>query len=404
MERLVFNWSPGSTACDCMALDQNGNRQGPIRRGVDIAGLSASVEGRQLLWLAPGSEMLALSADLPVKGRDKIVRALPYALEEQFAEDPDRLFFALPGQTGSDATQALAVDAGWLQRALAELADQRLVPGRVVPDYLTLPWEPGTWTVLTDAGMLYARTGPILGFALEADTGRQVLTRQLDRLAEDARPVRIRGIRGREPWGDMPELPGLEWDSEPVSEGLLGVAQRTLTGEPPINLLQGPFNPRRRWGAALRPWLPAAGALAAVVLLALASFVAGWVQNSREASSLHEAVTERFHEIVPNQPIEDIRSQVNQRLQQAAGGANRTGLLPMLGALAQADTSGATIESLTYQIGTLDVRVHAADVGTLEGLRTRIASRSGLPVAIRSANQTKSGVEGDLSIGSGSSQ
>lgn len=402
MERLVFNWRPGGETCDWMALDQNGNRQGPIVRAAEIGGLAPTLAGRQLMWLAPGSEMLTLSVDLPVKGRDKIVRALPYALEERFAEDPERLFFALPGQTGNDGTQALAIDAAWLQRALAELADRHLVPNRIVPDYLTLPWEPETWTVLADAGLLYARTGQILGFTLEADTGWQVLERQLARLAEDARPRRIRGIRGREPWGEAPGLPGLEWDGEPEAEGLLGTAQRNLAGEPPINLLQGPFNPRRRWGAALRPWLPAAGALAAVVLLALASFVVGWVQNAREVSSLDVAINKRFHAILPNQPIENIRRQVNQRLQQAAGGPNHGSLLSLLGALAQSDTSGATIKSFTYQPGNLDVHLHAADVATLEGLRTRIAARSGLSVAIRSANQTKSGVEGDLSIGGGS--
>lgn len=404
MERLIFTWQPGISTCEWMLLDRNGNRQGPIVRGAELAGLPAAAAGREIVWLVPGAEVLSVRTNLPVRGRDRLVRALPYALEERFAEDPERMFFALPGQTPAGETHALALDADWLREALATLAATGIAPRWVVPDYLALPWTQGSWTALADAGVLYVRSGAVLGFALEADAGWPLLERQFDGLPEVERPARITLLLGREPHGPVPALPALEAEREPVPEGLLGTARTAFAEQIPINLLQGSFNPRTQWRSALRPWLPAAGTLAAVLLFALTGFVAGWIRDVRQETRLHQAVLSEFRQVVPDVPMEDLRGQVRQRLQRLSAGTNQGSLLSLLAALARANTGSARIESLGYQVGTLQVQLHAQDVSTLESLRSDIASHGGFKVTIHSANQTKSGVEGSLSITRSSSR
>ena len=392
---------PASAVCDWLLLDHNGNRQGPIVRGGEPSELALAATGRELFWLVPGAEALSLGARLPVKGHDKILRALPYALEESLTGEPERFFFALPVQSDKDMTHAIALDIEWLRSALAELKGLGLAPTRVVPDYLTLPWTAGSWTVLADAGMLYVRTAAGLGFTLEADAGWAVLIRRLETESEATRPQFLRYFRGREPFGPVPTLAVLQPEPEPEPEGLLSVVPKGFADTLAVNLLQGPFNPRREWQALARPWRPAAYALAAVILLALAGFVTSWIQNSIANSRLHGEIVARFHRILPNQPLVDVRAQVNQRLQGIMGGADKNGMLPLLAALAQAKTADVAVESFTYQSGTLEVQLHAANANDLEKIRSAIAGQSGLPVAVRSVNQTKSGVEGGLGIGGG---
>lgn len=404
MERIVFTWSPGEAACDWLLLDGNGNRQGPVARGASLDEAAAAAPGRELVWLAPGTEVISLAANLPVKGREKVLRALPYALEERLAADPEQLFFALPAQNRGPLTHAVAADVGWLRGALAELAERGLAPARVVPDYLALPLAPDSWTVLADAGILYARSAPDFGFALEAETGWAVLARQLASLPETERPQFVRYIRGREPHGSEPALEVLRADADAADEGLLGVVPAGLEARDQLTLLQGQFNPRRQWQSLVRPWWPAIGAAAAVVVLALASFVTGWVRDVGTASELHRQALVRFHQILPHQPVVDMRTQVQQRLQALSSGGTHSGFLPLLAALAQGVSGDVRIESVTFQAGTLDVQVHAKDVPTLEGLRSAIAEHSGQKTSIHSANQTKSGVEGALSIGGGNAQ
>ncbi|MGH8225383.1 MAG: type II secretion system protein GspL [Gammaproteobacteria bacterium] len=405
MKRLIFTWSPESAACDWLLLDANGNREGAARRGDELSALHEAALGCELVWLAPGAELLAVSASLPVKGREKLARALPYALEEQFAEEPGSLFFALPAETTGAATQAIAVDIEWLRAALDKLAAAGLAPARVLPDYLALPWASGSWSVLADAGMLYVRTDLANGFTLEADTGWAILARRLAGQTEAERPETLRYIRGREPHGPQPEIEILHADAELTNDGLLGIVPEGFARIAPINLLQGPFKPGSEWQKILRPWRPAAAALAAVVVLALIGFVASWVQNSQADKKLNQLVQQRYHQLLPGQPWfgnATARRMVQRQLQQNAGGGGND-LLSMLAALAAANPGNVTIESLDYRSGALQIRLHAPDVASLEALRAAIASHSGLPVSIHSANQTSSGVEGGLIVGAGAS-
>lgn len=404
MERLVFTWNAVDSVCDWMLLDRNGNRQGPIERGGELEALTSPAARREVIWLLPGSDVISLKANVPVKTRERLARALPFALEENLAEDPEHMFFALPGQIVEGDTETVALQADSLRRGLATLSAHGVSPHRIVPDYLTLPRVENSWTILADAGMLYVRTGFADGFTLETDAAWLILLRRFETLPEEARPTRLCLFRGREPVGAVPEIAALEEAPEPVPEGLLGLAPQALAAGTPINLLQGSFNPKRQWRKQLRPWWPAAAALTAVVLMALVNFAAGWVHDAGQARELHRAVVAQFHAILPNQPIEDIRGQVNQRLQAISSHDSNHGLLFLLTALAQANTDSTRIESLSYQPGTLQVQIHAPDVTTLEALRAGIASHSALPVTIRSANQTKSGVEGSLSIGQGNAQ
>lgn len=405
MERLVIAWSPERSGCDTLALDRNGNRRGPIARDVAFEAVRAPEAGCEVIWIVPGLHVVAAGARLPVKGRDKILRALPFALEERFAEDPERLFFALAAGASGAPVQAAAVERDWFQAALAALSGHGLEPAHAVPDFLLLPWRADTWTALADAGMLYVREAQGLGFALEADVGWAVLKRRIADTPESRRPAAIRFLRGREPYGPVPDLELLEPERETRPEGLLGVVPEALSERAlPIDLLQGAFGRRQPWQPLVRPWLPAIGALATVVLLALAGFVAGWVQAAHANAALQREIRTRFHAVLPGAAWIDestARAQVTQRLQQNAGsGARRGDLLRLLETLAAAGRDGIEVQSLSFSSGSLQVQVHAPQVSTLDEFRAAIA-RHGVSATLRSANQTKSGVDGALVISAG---
>lgn len=402
--RLIFTWSPQDTVCNWQCLDANGNREGAPQHDATLEELHEAASGRELVWLAPGADCLSISASLPAKSRDKIVRALPYALEEQFAEEPDKLFFALPAETSGSPIQAISTDREWLSTALDRLADEQLSPQRVLPDYLALPWESETWTALADAGTLYVRTGFAGGFTLETDTGWPLLEHRYTRLQEDERPQSIRYLRGREPWGTSPavELPTTE--EEPIKDGLYGVLPEGFAPTLPVNLLQGIFKRKSEWRKAAKPWQPAAYALAAVVLLAIIGFSASWIHNAQLEKQLDKQVQERFSQLMPNQPWygnSTARRMIRTRLSRAGQSGGSMDLLSLLSALSSAAPNKLRIESLSYQGNTLQIRLHVPDVSSLESMRSTISSQSRLPVTIRSANQTDSGVDGALSIGLG---
>lgn len=404
MKKLIFTWSPAGALCDWQQLDANGNREGAPHRNAPLSELREAAGERELLWLAPGQRLLATSARLPVKGRDKLLRALPYALEEHFAEEPDKLFFALASGSKAETTSAIAADRDWLRAALATLGKAGVEPQHVRPDYLVLPREPDCWTVLADAGLLYVRSAAAGGYTLEADSGWAVLERRLASLEESARPQSIRYIRGREPYGEESSLEAMVAEREPVRDGLFGVAAQGIAQAAPVNLRQGPFKRGSGWSQALKPWLPAGWALAAVVVLAIVGFSASWVHNAQAERHLNTRVHRLYSQLFPEQPWfgnATTRRLIRTRLTQPAGASNKNGLLSLLAVLAAAAPDDVNIESLTYQSGTLQIRVHAANVSSLDTLVSTISGDGRVAVQIRSTHQTGAGVEGALILGAG---
>jgi len=402
MQRLIITWDPAQETCDWLLLDQNGNRVGAIHRAEPLDELPREAT-TELVWLFPGAQALAVSAHLPVRGRDKILRALPFALEESFAADPGALFFALEPNPTAERQQTVVINRTLIGDALARLAEHGLQARRIIPDYLTLPWTPGQWTVLADNGMLYVRHSEAGGFAIEADLGWNLLEQRLEALGEDA-PQNLRYLRGREPWGPEPTLGQLQPDPEPYTEGLLGIAPLGFAAPPPIDLRQGEYSLRKDWWSRLKPWVPAAGALGVVILLALAGFAANWYQASRTRDVLAQTIHDRFVHLMPHAGWVDestARDMIQRQLRISSNGNSAGGLLNMLAIVSVTDAGQAVqIKSMTYQPGELQLQVHAATVTALDGLRQQL-EQHGVDAKVNSANQTSSGVEGSLMIRAG---
>lgn len=402
MQRLIITWDPAQDTCDWLLLDQNGNREGAIHRGETLDTLPKDGT-HELVWLFPGAQAVAISARLPVRGREKILRALPFALEESFAADPDALFFALAANSAADRQQAVAINRSLIEDALARLAEHGLQARRIVPDYLTLPWSPGQWTVLADAGMLYVRHSEAGGFTIEAELGWTLLEQRLEALGEEA-PESVRYLRGRDPLGPEPALDSLQPDPEPYTEGLLGIAPLGFTAALPLDLRQGEYSLSKDWWGRLKPWMPVAAALGVVILLALAGFAANWYQASRARDMLTERIHQRFLQVMPHAGWVDESTaldMIQSRLQHAGNGGSAGDLLNML-AVVSATGAGQSVDikSLTYQPGELQLQVHAATVTALDGLRKQL-EQHGVDAKVNSANQTSSGVEGSLVIRAG---
>lgn len=400
MQRLIITWNPAQETCDWLLLDPNGNREGAIHRAEPLDTLPRD-GACELIWLFPGVQAIAVATQLPVRGREKILRALPFALEENFAAEPDTLFFALAGTSDAERQEAVATQRRLLGDGIEALAEHGQQARRIVPDYLTLPRIPGQWTVLADAGMLYVRHSEAGGFAIEADLGWELLAQRLDALGADSMPDSIRYLRGREPWGPEPELALLQPDPEPYTEGLLGIAPLGFAAPPALDLRQGEYSLRKDWMARIKPWMPAAGALGMVVLLALAGFAANWYQTSRVRDELAKKIHARFVQILPQagwQNESNARDVIEGVLRTRSRGRSAGDFMDLLSAVSAAHAGDSvSIKSLTYQPGQLQLQVHAATVAALNKVSTQLEKHA-VDAKVNSANQTASGVEGSLMI------
>src|SRR5258707_6215766 len=90
---------------------------------------AARAAGRRVCVLVPGADVLLAEPEVPVKAGAKLQQLLPYALEEQLADDIDDLHFAVGKRAGDSARAPVGVVA----RALLDESLATLRAGRIGP-------------------------------------------------------------------------------------------------------------------------------------------------------------------------------------------------------------------------------------------------------------------------------
>src|SRR5688572_14076351 len=81
----------------------------PVLTG-SLGDCTHAAQGRRVIVLAPSEALLLACAKLTARNRTQLIKALPYALEEQLAQDIDDLHFAI-GNKLADGRYPAAVVA-----------------------------------------------------------------------------------------------------------------------------------------------------------------------------------------------------------------------------------------------------------------------------------------------------
>ncbi len=119
---------PGTV--DYLAADGTGRIIETLRTG-SLADAAPHQAGRRVCVLAPASDVLLTDAESPLKSGARYQQIVPFALEEQLAEDIESLHFAVGRRVGDSPRIPVAVVSralidGWLNH-LRDAASRRTV-------------------------------------------------------------------------------------------------------------------------------------------------------------------------------------------------------------------------------------------------------------------------------------
>jgi len=406
MESLIIRLpASAEESAAWLVVDANGGR----RSAAQTASLSLASPlaiGKRVVVLVPGVDVLLAEPELPVRGGARLAQIVPFALEEQLADDVENVHFAIGRpEAGHLGTPVAAVSHASLHGWLDRLQAAKLFPDAVFADSAVLPAMPGQTVILIDAARIYARRPgepPVvlhaapLAEALELaafgggaqDTHAIIYLTPADWAAHQAT---INQLRDR--------LASLKVQLLP--DGPLALlAQRAVTSTP-INLLQGRYAAKSQWADTWRVWRLAAILAGCLIgLNLLGKGVEIW-RLDRVEKQLDASIEQAFRDAMPGeQNAIDARRRMESRLQAIRGGAlDGNDLLTALGVLggAVAQVSDTSLEALSFRGGVLDLKVAAKDVGSLERLRQLVTER-GSTAELQSSNQRAEGVEGRIQI------
>ena len=403
-EFLILRINKAATHGSWIAVDGSGNRVTALTAG-ELHDAAGDAQGRRLIVLVPGAEVVLTQATLPVRSQAKILQMLPYSLEESVAEDVDRLFFA-PGNRDSDGKLVAAiVSRQLLENWLARLTEAGLSPHAVYADTQGVPRTPGSLTLVIDGPRVFigiAGRLPLVFEGLSISSALSVITADVDDqtlrhivvYCDAADNERYEGT-----WARLRES-AASVDVHVQPEGLLPRFAAALVNEPGINLLQGPYAPRSDWAPMLRPWRAAASLVAALLLLVVGVEGAELYTLSKRDSELTSALENKCRAVFPgSSSVSACRSQLERRLGESGGDSGQQQqFFTTLLSVGTAVGTQAELQSLNFRNGIMDLKIVAPNVETLDKIQRQVSSGSGLQAEIQSANPTDAGVEGRLQV------
>jgi len=367
---------------------------------------SFAAVGHRVVCLVPTTEVLLTETTIPTRNRQRILEAVPYALENQLAMDVDTLHFAIElDRPPSDKISVGVVDRSRMTQWLEQITGAGIQLQALLPDVLCLPWEEGRWTALIDGDTALVRTGLHSGFSVDLCNLAQLMRRMLAEAGE-AKPRHLNIVNcghsdfslDEDALGEAP--PTLNFDH--CKSDSLAVLADGCSDDIPMNLLQGDFRVVQKYIKHLRPWAPAFALLGFLAVLVIVTHVVEFLHLKKEEQQLHSQIRTVFQETFPDtQRIINPRTQMKQKLVELrqARGRSGDGFIELLGKAASplANEAGVMIEGISYRDGQLDLRLTLADLQGLEHLKQQLVTQD-LNVEIKSASAEGKQVSAHLRI------
>ena len=367
-----------------LRLDVEGKPLGGLRAGT-LADAAAEAVGIKVVVLAPGIDCLLASAKIPGRNRQKLMRAVPYALEEQVADEVENLHFALGPALEDGVWSVAALQRQYMDALLAAAVGAGLDVQQVIPEQLAIPFSEGGISVVIEGEVALVRTGRQAGYAIDKDNLGPLLAASVGE--EEESPALKLYVQQDSTLPDLQAWPG-DVQTETFAGDPLQLYAQGLEVDA-INLLQGDYSRTGEWGRVLKPWRATAALLLAGVIVSHVVMAVDYFRLSKESEALQARIEQTYREAFPNaRRIVNPRAQMQQQLdqlQKTGAGSNRFLVLVGKSGKVLRGTKGIEITSANFRAGRLDVDLTATDLQLLDKLKQDLVQAGGLAVEIQSA-------------------
>ena len=362
---------------------------GEIEQLSELSQLSQRAQRCRVTIALPGQDVTIEQVTLPGGARRHLNKVVPFALEEDVADDIDSLHFSWPAANrGLTPLPVVIASKQQMHEWQLQLQQAMIEADEWLPDYLLLPYAENEWHCLQLGDDIIVRSAQWEGFALEAELLNQVL--QLK--SEDQSLARIVH------YGDI----ALSQPPAPLHPADIEVPITALAeGEGGFDIRQHQFKPTRKQETATFNWRPIAVAAACCFIIAVTYNITRAVSLNQQVEALAQQSVTLYQQQFPDERrLVNLRVQLQRKLD-ALGvqGSERTSLLGLLDRMtaAFAAAPSMTVELLKYQRGELRLQALAGSFGEFETFQQNV-ERTGLRVEQGTLNSRGQQVAGTLTI------
>jgi len=375
--------------------------------------------GARVTVLVPTENVLLVQARLPAIKGQKLARAVPYALEEQLADDVEDLHVAIGHRDEQGKVSNAVVSRDSIESWLGCLKKAGLHPDVMSPEVFGVLWDQETeetqWSLVISDTHVLMRTGAQTGLAFEVENMGPVLQACLDN-TDEAFPSSLTVVVCGEDLDDLFEgsdvqnklaalcaEKSIELFFRQSDDDCRILLAQGFDEQNTINLLQGAYSRKEQVGRMLRPWRTALILSVVWLVLQVGSFVADYSRLSSLADEQRAEIKSIFEKALPGSRLvagseKELMSRALEKLR--GGGDSSNSLLSLLAQAGKIfkETDGVALRSVRYKGNKLDVGLNISDLQSLDVLKQRLKNEARLSVEIISASSRNGKVESRLSI------
>jgi general secretion pathway protein L len=346
---------------------------------------------------------------LPTQNLQKMLKAVPYAIEEFIADDIENIHFVVSKQKSSNATSVVGINKTTLQIIIDKFQAADIFIDKIIPDALCLAANDQQWAVLNYHNQSYLQTGQLNGMIFPEDALAYAITNKLDdetttkpeKLlffceSENATALDLDAANIND---DDIESISIVYNTHPLVV-FCGNYKQALT----LNLLQHDFKIKSKSFGYWQQWRLAAALTAVWLVLHLSVTAFQYSQVKAENIVVKNKIEKIYKTAFPkSRKINNPRRQMEQKLKtlKSASGNTSNGLLFLLeksfSGLDQ-ETKDITFQSITYRNNRMDIGLDSKNLQAIENLNKKINTNNTVKAEISSSSSEKDKVKGNIRI------
>ena len=302
-----------------------------------------------VVLLLQGTSVFSTQVNIPSKQLKHIAQALPFALEDNLAEDVDNLHFVPCPRNSQGETPVLVIKHSIMAALVDRFNAANLSLTAVLPDMFSLPAIDNGWSIYISGDQLLIRLDKSSAISIELASF----------------PIMLNALSAERPAESSDELPLIvdivveksssddDFDSWFRTLFNSQMADRDvglnisfsdadafqylcdhITENPlksPVNLLVGSYKPILKHSQLLFSWKPVAALLAVFITLQVGFLYVQASEYEKQAAAIDAEAKQLYKRYFPrDKRIFDIKKQMRSHLQKAGNTNKQLGFLPML--------------------------------------------------------------------------
>lgn len=398
--KIILYLDENSTAHACWVVLNEKDEIQQVTLVGKLHDLTEIAKDNNLTVIIPAQDVLLTQVNVPKLSQQRLLQALPFALEDQLLTDVNDLHFAVGAYQENNAMPVAIIAKQKMQAWLNLLNEFSLSPTVMIPASLALPITDNFWQIAVKNDTAIVRIDLYSGFACDKNNLSALLQLRLADESQKPETIQVRNYTAHPLAIELNDVKFLEAN---VASSQFIEDLSVCATHPALNLLQGIFRPKFNATPSKKIWRLASYAVAAWLGLGFFSNIVSFFILHHQASNLEAQIARIYkHNFPQATSMVAPKEHMMRKLDELSTQGSKNPFLLWIGYIAKsmAQIKQIRLLQLDFHSNQLNVAISAPNYESVDQF-TQALTQQGLIVKQQHIEAHDNNIEGKLSITAG---